>query len=181
MLLPFLAIYAKFDILIHRAEGVSQFITGRVKLIYTSIMVVSQSIRKKTRSGRAAKFEPPDLELINEDPTIRVSFEQTRCMCFCERIKGYNVKLAEQFALNFTGVNATIARITFHVTKVTLSVATEIPPRREKWFKGMPLDILCYKAFIKPKCLNQKIGANIPSQYLLEPFEKLLKIIRSCE
>jgi hypothetical protein len=38
--------------------------------------------------------------------------------------------------------------------------------------------------FIKPECLNQKIGADIPSQYLLEPFEKLLKIIRryfTCE
>jgi hypothetical protein len=32
--------------------------------------------------------------------------------------------------------------------------------------------------FIKPECRNQKIGADIPSQYLLEPFEKLLKIIR---
>jgi hypothetical protein len=86
MLLPFLAISAKFIILIHHAERVSQFITARVKLIYTSIMVVSQSIRKKARSGRAVRFEPQDLELINEDPTIRVSFEQTRCMCFCERI-----------------------------------------------------------------------------------------------
>jgi hypothetical protein len=48
----------------------------------------------------------------------------------------------------------------------------------------MPLDILCYKDFIKPDCLNGKIGADIPSQYLLEPFQKLLKVIRryfTCE
>jgi hypothetical protein len=84
-----------------------------VKLIYTNIMAVSQSIRKKARSGRAVRFEPQDLELINEDPTMRVSFEQAGCMRFCERIQGYNAKLAKQFALNFTRVSTTIAGITF--------------------------------------------------------------------
>jgi hypothetical protein len=76
-------------------------------------METSQSIRKKVRSGRAVRSEPQDLELINEDPEIRASFEQVGCMCFCEKIKGYNVKLAEQFALNFTGFCVTIAGITF--------------------------------------------------------------------
>jgi hypothetical protein len=140
-------------------------------------MAVSQSIRKKARSGKAVRFEPRDLELINEDPTIRVSFEQVVCMCFCERIKGYNAKLVEQFTLNFTGVGVTIVGITFQVTEETLSAATEIPPRKENWFKGMPLNISCYMDFIKHECRNRKIGANIPSQYLLEPFEKLLKVI----
>jgi hypothetical protein len=58
-------------------------------------MVVSQSIRKKARSGSVVRFEPQDLELINEDPAIRVSFEQAICMCFYKRIKGYNGKLTE--------------------------------------------------------------------------------------
>jgi hypothetical protein len=61
---------------------------------------------------------------------------------------------------------------------------TEIPLQGEKWFKGMHLDISCYMDFIKPKYQNRKIGADIPSEYLLEHFEKLLKIIRkyfTCE
>jgi hypothetical protein len=76
-------------------------------------MAVSQSIRKKARSGRAVRFEPQDLELINEDPMIKASFEQASCMHFCERIKGYNAKLVEQFTLNFTRVNAIIVGIIF--------------------------------------------------------------------
>jgi hypothetical protein len=132
MLLHFLAVFAKFVILIFRIDGVSQFITVRVKLIYTRIMAVSQSIRKKVRSGRAVRFEPQDLELINEYPTIKASFEQARCMRFCERIKGYNVNLVEQFTLNFTGVSATITVITFRVTEETLSSPMEIPLRGEK-------------------------------------------------
>jgi hypothetical protein len=70
------------------------------------------------------------MELINEYLVIKVSFEQAGCMNLCERIQGYNVKLAEQFTLNFTGVSVTIARITFQVTEETLSVATDIPLHR---------------------------------------------------
>jgi hypothetical protein len=122
--------------------------------------------------------------LINEDPMIRASVEQNNCMCFYERIKVYNAKLAEHFALNFTRVSEKIARVTFRVTEETLSTTTEIPPRGKKLFKGIPLDISCYIDFIKLKCRNRKIGVDIPSQYLLEPFEKILKIIRryfTCE
>jgi hypothetical protein len=67
------------------------------------------------------------LKLINADLAIKASFEQTRCMRFCERIQGYNAQLAEQFALSFTGVSATIAGITFQVTEETMSDATDIP------------------------------------------------------
>jgi hypothetical protein len=99
-------------------------------------------------------------------------------MHYCEKIQGYNVKLAEQFALRFNGFCAIIAGITFWVMEETLSAATEIPPCGERWSKGMPLDILCYEEFIKPNCLNGKIRAGVPSRYLREPFQKLLKVIR---
>jgi hypothetical protein len=48
----------------------------------------------------------------------------------------------------------------------------------------MPLDTSCYIDFIKPEYRNLKIGANIPSEYPIEPFEKLQKIIQkyfTCE
>jgi hypothetical protein len=147
-------------------------------------MAASQRKRKNARSGRAMRFEPQDLKLINADPMIRVSFEQVICMCFCERIQGYNAQLDEQFTLNFTGVSVTIAGITFRVMEEIMLAAMEIPLQGEKWFKGMPLYISCYMDFIKPKYQNWKIGADIPSEYLLEHFEKLLKIIRkyfTCE
>jgi hypothetical protein len=84
-----------------------------MKLIYTIIMAVFQRIRTKERSGRPMRFKPQDLELINEDTEIMDSFEQAKFMHFYERIKGYNVKLVEEFTLNFTRVSSTIAGITF--------------------------------------------------------------------
>jgi hypothetical protein len=66
----------------------------------------------------------------------------------------------------------------------TLSAAIEICLHGEKWFKVIPLDISWYKDFNKSECLNQKIRVDIPSQYLLEPFEKLINMIKiyfTCE
>jgi hypothetical protein len=65
--------------------------------------------------------EPQDLVLINEDPNVRAYFEQVRCMHYCKKIQGYNVKLVEQFMLRFNGFHAVIAGITFWVMEETLS------------------------------------------------------------
>jgi hypothetical protein len=53
---------------------------------------------------------------------------------------------------------------------------TEIPTQGERWFKGMPLDPFFYIDFLKPKYKNQKIGATTPREYVLEPYEKLLRV-----
>jgi hypothetical protein len=58
-------------------------------------METSQTKIKNERNGRAVRFETQDLKLINADLTITVSFEQDKCMCFYERIQGYNVELVE--------------------------------------------------------------------------------------
>jgi hypothetical protein len=63
------------------------------------------------------------------------------------------------------------------VSEETKSAATEIPMQGEKWFKGMPLNTSFYIDFIKLEYKNWKIGAIIPNEYILEPFEKLLRII----
>jgi hypothetical protein len=48
----------------------------------------------------------------------------------------------------------------------------------------MPLDPSFYIDFLKPKYRNQKIGATIPREYVLEPYEKILRVIHkyfTCE
>jgi hypothetical protein len=83
--------------------------------------------KERGTNGRVVRPEPQDLVLINEDSNVRAYFEQVGCMHYCEKIQGYNVKLAEQFALKFNGFCVIIAGITFWVTEETLSVAMEIP------------------------------------------------------
>jgi hypothetical protein len=141
--------------------------------------------KERVRSSRNVGPEPQNLTLVNEDLDVRASFEQVGCMVFCRKIQGFNVKLAEQFALRFNGVPCSNCRNHFPGNKRKLCQ----PQRRsllhgERWSKGMPLDVLCYEEFIKPDCLNGKVEAGIPSRYLQEPFRKLLRAIRkyfTCE
>jgi hypothetical protein len=105
-------------------------------------------------------------------------------MRFCERIQGYNVQLTKEFALNFNSVYTIIAGVTFPISEDTISTSTEIPIQGEKWFKGMPLELVFYIDFRKPQYKKQKFGATILREYILEPYEALLRVIQkyfTCE
>jgi hypothetical protein len=129
-------------------------------------METSQNIRKGVRSFISVGPEPQNLMLINEDPEVRASFEQFGCMAFCRKVQGFNMRLAEQFALSFDGFHVVISGVTFQVIEETLSTATEIPLRSERSFKGTSLDARCYEDFIKRDCLGGKVKTGVPSRYL---------------
>jgi len=73
----------------------------------------TQGKKKYNKGGSVIRIEPQNSQLVNFDPTIRVSFEQVGCMIFCEKIQGYNVKLTKDFSLDFNGVQTEIVDITF--------------------------------------------------------------------
>jgi hypothetical protein len=59
-----------------------------------------------------------------------------------------------------------------------VSTEIEIPLHGKIWSKDMPLDTQCYEYFIRRDCPGWKFEAGIPSRYLQEPFQKLLRVIR---
>jgi len=71
-----------------------------------------------------------------------------------------------------------ISHITFQVSEERVAIAIEIPVQGEKWFKGMPLDPVFYTIFLKPKYKKKKFGANIPREFILEHYEKLLRVVQ---
>jgi hypothetical protein len=72
--------------------------------------------KKYNKGGCVIIFEPHNLQLVNYDPTIRVSFEKPGCMIFCEKIQGYNVQQTKDFTLNFNGIQKNITDLTFQVS-----------------------------------------------------------------
>jgi hypothetical protein len=64
------------------------------------------------------------LTLVNKYPEVGASFEWVGCMTFCRKIQGFNMKLAEQFALRFDRSCAVIVGVAFQVTEETLSAMT---------------------------------------------------------
>jgi hypothetical protein len=88
-----------------------KFIACKTNMCCT--ITTSQNIRKGARSCKNVGPKPQRLTLVNEDPEVRACFEQVGCMIFCRKIQGFNMKLAEQFALRFDGSRAVIAGVAF--------------------------------------------------------------------
>jgi ATP-dependent RNA circularization protein (DNA/RNA ligase family) len=69
--------------------------------------------RRTTNGDDIVRFKPQYLRLVNVDPTIRVSFEQVGCIIFCEKLQGYNMQVAKEFALRFNGIKDKVGNIQF--------------------------------------------------------------------
>jgi hypothetical protein len=59
-----------------------------------------------------------------------------------------------------------------------VATTTKIPVQGEKWFKGMPLDLIFYTDFLKPKYKKKKFGATIPRECILEHYEFFLRVVQ---
>jgi hypothetical protein len=67
--------------------------------------------RKNVKGGDFVRFQPQGLNLVNTDPKIRASFEQVRCIRFCEKFQGYNRQATREFANNFDGIKAKVGNL----------------------------------------------------------------------
>jgi len=73
----------------------------------------TQGKKKYNKGGSVIRYEPHNLQLVNSNPTIKVSFEQAECMIFCDKIQGYNVQVTKDFSLNFNNVQTKINDLIF--------------------------------------------------------------------
>jgi hypothetical protein len=70
------------------------------------------------------------------------------------------------------------------VTEASISASTRIPITGEKWFKAMALNATYAKDFLKPKHQVGNLYKGVPSNHLIEQFDKILRIIQryfTCE
>jgi hypothetical protein len=75
--------------------------------------MTNQERKKYNKGGNVLRCEPQSLELVNSNPSFRVSFEQAVYMRFYENIQIYNAQVTKDFTLNFNGVHTRIVDITF--------------------------------------------------------------------
>jgi hypothetical protein len=119
-----------------------------------------------------------------DNTTFKETFQRERCLNFCERLQGHHMEVAKEFSLNFDGVKTKIKPLEFHVSEYTIEATTGIPVQGEKWFKGMALDSTYCNDYFKPEHQNEKLSAGIPRKYMLDHFDKLLRVIQrffTCE
>ena len=92
--------------------------------------------RRINKGGQCLRYEPTDMNMINEDPKIVEVFRRTGCLQFCDKLQGYHVQVSKEFTLNFSGTTTKVGMLNLSITPEVIAVATGIPRGQEKWFKG---------------------------------------------
>ena len=140
--------------------------------------------RKKTnKGGHYHKYEPMDMNFLNEDPTAMEFFKRTGCLQFCQRLQGF-LQFSKDFANSFTGRTSKVGILNLTVTPDNISSTTGIHKGGEKWFKSIKFTIQDYKEFIKPEHSEIDLTNAIPRGFMKDNYSKLLMIIQkyfTCE
>lgn len=117
--------------------------------------------------GDLIHTEPNTLSLLNSSLAIRVAFDNTGCIPFCQKIWKiiHNVKLTSLFSLNFHDNIVKLGDLKIVLNEKFIANVTNLATTGEKWLKGDELDIFSYKQFVKLKYLN-KFSSTFPIIYL---------------
>ena len=83
--------------------------------------------RRKNKGGQCLRYEPIDMNLINEDPTTVEVFRRTICLQFCEILQGYHVHVSKEFSLNFSGKATNVRMLNLSITPEVIAATIVIP------------------------------------------------------
>ena len=127
----------------------------------------------RTNKGvQCLRYEPADMNLINEDPTVVEFFRRTGCLQFCEKLQCCHTKVSEEFSLNLSGTTTKVGMLNFSITPEAISATTEIPRGQEKWFKGFKFNMKQCKEFMKPEHIEMDLTNAIPRSYIKDNYSK---------
>ena len=129
------------------------------------------------KGGPALRQELWDISYLESHPEVYQFFKDAGCYKFCEKIQGSHQQVAEAFSLSFNGSKALIGKEDFIVDETLIAKVTELPTIREKWFKTTITKNVEFKSYLKPEHREVVWKKSVPSTWLEERWQQLLKSI----
>ena len=129
------------------------------------------------RRGPALRKELGDIGYLESHPELCQLFKDSSYYRFYEKIQGSHQQVAESFALAFDGSKAVIGREKFRVDEALIVEVTELPRTGEIWFKTTITKNVEFRSHLKPKHKNIVWKKSIPTSWLEEKWQHLLKSI----
>jgi hypothetical protein len=102
---------------------------------------------------------------------------------FIRKFDGFNISVARQFALSFDGCRAKVADVQLEITEQSLSLATSLPVKGQKWSKSYKLNDVPWTLLICSRTVNS-CNRGLPAKMLKPRWYDLLMIIKqfvTCE
>ena len=146
---------------------------------------ITMATRNKTnKGGHCHRYEPMDMNLLNEDSTALEVFIRTGYLQLFQRRQGCHLQVSNEFSKSFTGTASKVGILNLTVTLDNISAATGIPRGGEQWFKGIKFTMQDGREFIKPEHSEIDLTNSIPKSLMKDNYSKLLMNIQkyfTCE
>jgi hypothetical protein len=82
------------------------------------------------------RIKPNGIQTLLSYDNTRDDLERNGWHSFIEKFKGFNLRVAQEFALTFNGYREKIGDVQLEVTEEFLIQAMGLPAVRKKWFKN---------------------------------------------
>jgi hypothetical protein len=109
--------------------------------------------------------------------------EEFGWLSFIRKFDGFNISVARQFALSFDGCRAKIGDLQLEVTEHTLSLATGLPVKGEKWSKRFKVNDVPWTLLFRSRTVKS-CNRGLPASMLKPHWHNLLMILKqfvTCE
>ena len=128
------------------------------------------------KGGLALRKELGDINYLEAHPQVCQFFKDVGYYKFCEKIQGSHQHVAKAFSLSFDGSKEIIGKEEFMVDENLIGEVTEIPSTGENLFKTTIKDVE-FRSYLKPEHKGVMWKKSVPSSWLEERWQQLLKAI----
>jgi hypothetical protein len=84
---------------------------------------------------------------------------------FIRKFDGFNISVARQFALSFDGCRAKVGDLQLEITKQSLSLATSLPVKGQKWSKSYKVNDVPWTLLFRSRTVNS-CNRGLPAKML---------------
>jgi hypothetical protein len=109
--------------------------------------------------------------------------EEFGWLSFIRKFDGFNISVARQFALSFDGCRAKVGDVQLEITEQSLSLATSLPVKGQKWSKSYKVNDVPWTLLFRSRTVNS-CNRGLPVKMLKPRWYDLLMIIKqfvTCE
>ena len=112
-----------------------------------------------------------------------VDLEEFGWLSFIRKFDGFNIVVARQFALSFDGGRAKVGDLQLEITEQSISLATGLPVKGEKWSKNYRVKDVPWTLLFWSRTVNS-CNRGLPAKMLKPRWYDLLMILKqfiTCE
>ena len=123
------------------------------------------------------RIDPNGIQTLLSFDNARDDLERNDWRVFIEKFEGFNLRVAQEFALTFDGFKAKIGDVQLEVNEHFISQATGLPAVEKKWFKNAKVEEVPWSLLFTSRKITSS-DRGMPVSYLKPRWHDLLAIVK---